>query len=508
MKKHIFLTAFCAITAMAGIMVAWAKGLEPTETESVLIVKLVNQNGGVFSNISVTITDMSHKKIASGKSNSEGIYEALVPVNARYNVEVANYPEMQVVKIPEGGFSKKTIKLIYEADAVQKQKEWEMSATEKAQLDKWASTLPDNTFFNETAQAKLKPGDYYVLYTMTLSQNGKKPLDGERLLIHGQKRNKNFVASSNLSGQVRMVLPKGDTYTLNFTFDSMVSTFEIPYSMGDATKDFTMDYIGTKEILRIRKEEAERVALEEIRLKKEREAFEAKCKSLGITVEEGRRRELMGWNNNMTDTVVLKVFRRNQQWKDKLIVCDLTGSMSPYTTQLLIWYTMNLKREKNLQFVFFNDGDNKDDSKKVIGSTGGIYYQNQCSYDSLVKTMSRVSAAGGGGDCPENNMEALIKGTKMSKPFKDLIMIADNNAPVKDISLLQQFHTPVHIVVCGSGGTIHPDYLQIAYKTGGSVHTMEEDITNLAKLMDGEVIHIGHYSYRLQNGKFYVVSNT
>jgi hypothetical protein len=259
-------------------------------------------------------------------------------------------------------------------------------------------------------------------------------------------------------------------------------------------------------IEKIRKEEALRIKAEEIRLKKEEEEFRLRCKKAGISIEEGRRREIMGWSNETADTVVLSVFNRHKDWKQKLIVCDLTGSMAPYSSQLLLWYQMNFKLEQNLQFVFFNDGDGKTDEQKIIGNTGGIYYSPSKNYDSLVRIMGKVAAAGSGGDCPENNMEALIKGIKMAKlPYKEIIMIADNYAPVKDIALLQNFNIPVHIVVCGSQGDVHPDYLQIAYKTGGSVHTMEQDISNIAKMLDGEILTIGKFKYRLSGGKFYKV---
>ena len=45
-------------------------------------------------------------------------------------------------------------------------------------------------------------------------------------------------------------------------------------------------------------------------------------------------------------------------------------------------------------------------------------------------------------------------------------------------------------------------YLEIAYSTGGSIHTLEEDIYELSHLADGEVVRIGAYHYRVNRGKF------
>ena len=230
--------------------------------------------------------------------------------------------------------------------------------------------------------------------------------------------------------------------------------------------------------------------------------FTKECKKKGISIEEGYRRLLRDKIYGTTDTVVIKVLNRNK-WINKLIVCDLTGSMQPYAVQLSIWYQLNYKKEQNLQFVFFNDGDEKKDNEKIIGETGGIYYSPSKGIDSLSAFVSRVSSRGSGGDCPENNMEALIKGVKMAKPFKEIVSIVDNHAPVKDISLLSKFNQPVHIILCGaSDGWVLEDYLLIAWKTKGSIHTIEQDINNIAKMSEGQEIKIGKFNYRIMGGEF------
>jgi len=87
-------------------------------------------------------------------------------------------------------------------------------------------------------------------------------------------------------------------------------------------------------------------------------------------------------------------------------------------------------------------------------------------------------------------------------------MIADNFAPVKDISLLKNFSKPVHIIVCGDWGEIHPDYLQIAWKTGGSVHTIEEDIVKIATMAEEQEITIGGVKYKIMGGEFIRISKS
>jgi hypothetical protein len=44
------------------------------------------------------------------------------------------------------------------------------------------------------------------------------------------------------------------------------------------------------------------------------------------------------YGNYFQDTTVSAVLNRNKDWNKMLINCDLTGSMSPYSTQLLVWH--------------------------------------------------------------------------------------------------------------------------------------------------------------------------
>lgn len=209
---------------------------------------------------------------------------------------------------------------------------------------------------------------------------------------------------------------------------------------------------------------------------------------------------------NYTDDVVSKTFERHPEWKDMLIACDITGSMSPYTAQLLAWYKLNALDGKVKNFVFFNDGDWKLDNQKVAGSTGGIYHTRAAGYDSVMNTASTAMMKGGGGDCPENDVEALLEGVQRYPDSKEVILIADNWATPRDLSFATQLDRPVRIILCGAVWGINTAYLDLARQTKGSVHLMEEDLTNLAKLNEGERVTIGKRTFTLKDGKFVAVT--
>lgn len=205
----------------------------------------------------------------------------------------------------------------------------------------------------------------------------------------------------------------------------------------------------------------------------------------------------------LTDSTIVKVLQRNKEWKDMLIVADMTGSMSPYTTQLLIWFQLKMKDERVKQVAFFNDGDMKPDSEKKIGSTGGIYMADEMTYENILKTAGKTIMSGGGGDGPENNCEALIKSIAKAPGAGEVILIADNLAPVKDVVLAGEITRPVRIIVCGTEfAPVSPQYLDLARITGGSVHTMRDDLTKLSELNEGETVKIGSTEYKLVKGVF------
>lgn len=179
------------------------------------------------------------------------------------------------------------------------------------------------------------------------------------------------------------------------------------------------------------------------------------------------------------DSIVFKVFNRNPQWKDALVIADWTGSMYQYGAQALLWHTLNFERSGLSYFTLFNDGNRK--REKKIGSTGGIYYEEADNIQKVINLYQLVMLKGGGGDTPENDLEAIIAGIRKYPIHSEVILIADNNACVRDMSLLDLIDVPVKIILCGTslGNKINPQYLEIAQKTKGSLHTIDLDIYNL-----------------------------
>ncbi len=205
-----------------------------------------------------------------------------------------------------------------------------------------------------------------------------------------------------------------------------------------------------------------------------------------------------------TPDLIFKVFDRNKQWKNCLVATDVTGSMYPYLAQFQLWHKLHMMANSgNHDFVFFNDGNNMPDHLKITGHVGGVYYVNADNYEELSGTLNESMRNGGGGDGPENNIEAVLKGLDKNRDCKEVIMIADNWATPRDLSMLDKVKVPIRLVLCGTQfGGINTAYLDMIRKNGGSIHTIEKDLLNMGSILEGQSIELEGKTYVLKNGKF------
>lgn len=223
--------------------------------------------------------------------------------------------------------------------------------------------------------------------------------------------------------------------------------------------------------------------------------------------EETIIRNILEGKTKPEDSTLLKVFERHEEWKDMLVVCDVTGSMSPYTAQLLLWIKANQKLRSMKNIIFFNDDEEnsfaqigKDDETGIWSASSGKFEEV---FDVALEAMNK-------GQHYENNLEAVCAAIKKHPEDKQkVLMIADNWEDPCDMQLLsylKEQKIPIRIIVCGVNASFNTNYLDIARQTGGSVHTMEEDLVNLASMKDGATFKIGDMKFKLSNGKYYQIT--
>jgi hypothetical protein len=206
-------------------------------------------------------------------------------------------------------------------------------------------------------------------------------------------------------------------------------------------------------------------------------------------------------DTNFYDSVFTTVMRRNP-FKNMVLVCDVTGSMSPYTAQIFNWIPTGIASGKCTSYVFYNDGNKKSTGEKNIGKTGGIYGIQSQRFDSVFLTARETMQNGDGGDLPENPVEATLWAINHYSPAGDVVLVADNYSTPRDLELFKKINRPIHIILCGAVVGINGDYLFLARQTHGSVHTMTDDVYGLDKMAEGDVVKIGTRHYQLHNEKF------
>lgn len=190
-------------------------------------------------------------------------------------------------------------------------------------------------------------------------------------------------------------------------------------------------------------------------------------------------------------------------WKNAVLVCDVTGSMGKYNDQVMAWLKGHIAANDSAvrRIVLFNDGDGRKDNSKEIGATGGLYSFVPTTIEAAEEEVRIASRAGNGGDFPENNIEALLKAQADSPSCDHLIMIADNSSP-RDIALASQVTKPVHILICGTSGALETAYLNLARMTKGSVHFNGKSYTGLDTYAEGATLKVDNTLYSVRDGVF------
>lgn len=211
--------------------------------------------------------------------------------------------------------------------------------------------------------------------------------------------------------------------------------------------------------------------------------------------------ETAGGRISLSSSVVTKTLNRNK-WNNTVIVADVTGSMSPFTGQL-IQFLQDAVAEGNVRKVgFFNDGDSKSSGLKIVGKTGGIYFTDSCEMNEVKKKLKKAMANGAGGELEENDIEAVLEAQENCSDCASIVLIADNYAPIRDVKLIKKIEKPVHVVVCNFARTLNVDYLNLALYTKGSIHVRGQDYVDLEQYSEEIPLVVGGVEYQLVKGEF------
>jgi hypothetical protein len=404
--------------------------------------------------------------------------------------------------------------------------------------------------FERLPGRKLYPSTSQALFNFIFTDLEGNEVEGEKFWMLDTKNGKRYEGTTNALGIAQILVPLSRTYTLHATHNRHFANYTTHLA---ADKDILVEHIYYESISsktwRKRLEQQENVARtrdsiarvqtllaaiqDSIQQQKSEEEWIANIVATKRPIPIKRTLRIrkairaktrfveqqLRLNPNYAEDSkqpILAVLQRHAaHWKGKVVVTDVTESMRPYLDQVLIWHLLRLQKGEPVSYVFFNDGDKKMASAKVIGQTGGIYtckgtWQQM---DTILHVMHKAMGCGlGGGEPPENDLEAVLAGLQQRQGVQELILIADSYSRVRDMDLLHQVKVPVRIILCGAEEQnsfypslkpdINEEYLTIAHRTKGSIHTLQQDILDLSATQEGEIVEIGEHRYLLSNRQF------
>ena len=217
-------------------------------------------------------------------------------------------------------------------------------------------------------------------------------------------------------------------------------------------------------------------------------------KELALRTEEERKAD----SSRIPQAEFVSRILTDNKWKNAALVCDVTGSMSLYNTQVLLWLKSRLETGDSSirRVVLFNDNDNHD-----LDISRGLYSFQPTTFGDAEKRVRTAEKEGSGGDVNENNIQALLRAQADCPSCESLIMIHDNNRPW-DFELASQVTKPVHMLVCGPPAALDVAYLNLARMTKGTVHFNGKTYTGLDTYTEGMTLKVDNTTYMVQGNGF------
>lgn len=497
-------------TAISDTIIFNRRLSKPTGTEALLQLILKDKKRNLLPNVTVWLVQPTINKTYQATTNSKGQAIFLLPIGYDYTVNFRydmNYKIITVPKIPYLNFRKG---FTYTSNFMDIQ-----------EIER------NDTIFQDvplTQKVTLKR----ALIQITVLDLDDKPLENETVYL--QSKTKVYCAKTNADGETALMLPKGEYYAVNFEFRDSLEVLNIEAGNHTRKDKIRYKYIGSKAIYErilerkyyealwdsLARTQSFRDSLAITRspfsnfCNKFKSMNQAELEALIHKRAEADLKELQKnpkYLEEIGDEAAAVLYRNKDKWDDKLIVTDLTCSMHPYIDQILSWHIMELKLKNEEkfenQYMFFNDGNGKPMAEKITGLTGGFHYTEAIKLADLTETMVETMSTGCSIDSPENDMEALLDATQNRKLQKmEIILIADNNSTIRDFELLKSLNVPIRIILAGVFWGVNEEYLELAFHTKGSVHTLEDDLERLYEMNDGDYVKIGDIRYRIYNGRF------
>lgn len=483
--------------------------IQPTNSEAVIRLLVMDFQKNALANMPLWVWNKKTNQYWSGETDQRGEVFFLLPNNTKYTVNLNQETDYRKFEIPKEKKLSKTFKVVCMSTRI--------SETER-----------NDTIFQQLAPGQM-PTNKRVLVKIKISDLNNQPLPKEALYYVSEKTKKVYSTLTNSQGRATLMLPKGDTYKVHSDVFQNITSKTYEDRPSSRTSTFELKTIST---IAFKEREKERALF--LAQRDSLQAAQRSRDSVRIAEMDGynfylqhyyAKRDFKKIETNVIKTaqkdrvtlaanpdfytenrqeIRAMLYRNKNQWKQKRIVANIDCSMYQYIDELLVWNYTDELEQKNNTYWLFNGFQNKAEKSTSNHYSRGIYHVEKNDVEGFCNTIDKIVSFSCGGNRMENVVEALIIGSKDKTEAEELIFIADNYSDVSDLHQLKNLNTPVRVLLTASHAGINEQYLEIAYKTGGSVHTRTEDISKeqLKALQDGERLKIGKYAYQFLRGRF------
>lgn len=202
------------------------------------------------------------------------------------------------------------------------------------------------------------------------------------------------------------------------------------------------------------------------------------------------------------EQTIYRVLDSHPQWQELTLLLDWTRGRMSASAQSMIWQSMHSDDTRIVQWAAYNRLYMGRESKyETEGHTQWRLIERE-DFTDMNGLLLELNSMGLGDLTPKNDIAVL---DELSGDTEQLLLIADNASCIEDYYDLGDLDERVHVIVTDVQDYINPQYISIAYRAGGSLHTAGSD-TYFADttLADGDVLYIDGHSYTFVQGKFYL----
>ena len=193
---------------------------EPTKTESIINIVLLDRNRRVYPKVEVNLVCFATATIYKGKTNGNGGVSFKIPHGQNYEIDVDGVESLKWVDLANKPRTM-TMRILYQPRTFK-----------ESQADK---------FIVQNVPVDVKPSSSHARVRMNVRKDGSTAVN-EDVYIRMLKSNKVYKAKTNDQGEVTFMLPIRNKYFIDFEFQRNADEIDLSKVKGIAYQEFTVNY--------------------------------------------------------------------------------------------------------------------------------------------------------------------------------------------------------------------------------------------------------------------------